>query len=47
VSVEVLPPIETSHWTPENIDEALEEVHAKIRAALPADQLPLASVDAD
>jgi lysophosphatidate acyltransferase len=47
VSVEVLPPIETTHWTPENIDEALEEVHAKIRAALPADQLPLASVDAD
>ncbi len=42
VRVDVLPPIDTAHWSPENIDAALEEVHAMFRAALPDDQQPLA-----
>ncbi len=41
VSVDVLPPMSTTHWTTGNVDEALEEIHAIYRNKLPADQLPL------
>ncbi len=41
VTVEVLPPVRTDHWTSEDSDGALDEIHAIYRAALPPDQLPL------
>ena len=41
VHVDVLPPIDTSHWSPDNIEEALEEVHVQFRNALPREQRPI------
>jgi len=40
VSVDVLPAVETRHWTAEDTDGALDEIHAIYRDALPPDQLP-------
>jgi 1-acyl-sn-glycerol-3-phosphate acyltransferase len=39
VRVDVLPPIDTSDWSLDRVDEAVEQVHARFRATLPADQL--------
>ena len=41
ICLEVLPPIDTSHWSTRSIEEAIEEVHARFRKVLPADQQPL------
>ena len=38
--VHVAPPFDTSHWSLDRIDEALEELHAHFRRVLPADQQP-------
>jgi len=40
VHVEVLPAIDTSHWSAENTDEAVEEMHALFRRHLRPDQQP-------
>jgi 1-acyl-sn-glycerol-3-phosphate acyltransferase len=42
VRVEVLPPVDTSHWTAEHTDAALAEIHAIFCRHLPADQQPAA-----
>ncbi len=44
VEVEFLPPIETAHWTKENLDEHIKEIHDVYLRAVPADQQPLPSV---
>lgn len=44
VEAEFLPPIDTSHWTKENLDEHIKEVHEIYRRALPDDQQPLTDV---
>ena len=41
VSVDVLPAVSTNHWSAEDTDAAVEEIHAIYRRALPPDQLPL------
>jgi len=41
VFVDVLPEVSTLHWSAENTDAALEEIHAIYRRELPPDQLPL------
>ncbi len=41
VEIEFLPPIETAHWTRENLDAHIAEVHDVYVRALPADQRPL------
>ncbi len=38
--VHVAPAMDTSHWSLDRIDEALEELHAHFRRVLPADQQP-------
>ena len=40
VRVDVLPAVSTSHWSAENTDDAVEEIHAIYRRELPPDQLP-------
>lgn len=40
IPVHVAPPMDTSHWSLEHIDDALEELHAHFRGVLPADQQP-------
>ena len=40
ICLEVLPPIDTSHWSTDSIEGAIEEVHACFREVLPADQQP-------
>jgi len=39
VRVDVLPAVDTSRWSVDDIDSAVEEVHAKFRATLPPEQL--------
>ncbi|MFH1532439.1 MAG: lysophospholipid acyltransferase family protein [Pseudomonadota bacterium] len=41
VVVEVLPAVSTAHWSAEDTDGAVDEIHAIYRNALPSDQLPL------
>jgi lysophosphatidate acyltransferase len=43
ITVTFLPPIDTSHWTEDRIDEHLAELRDKFLEALPSDQLPLDS----
>jgi len=40
IPVHVAPPMDTSHWSIERMDDALEELHAHFRQVLPADQQP-------
>ena len=40
IHLEILPPIDTSHWSIDRIEEAIEEVHVRFREVLPADQQP-------
>lgn len=40
IRLDVLPPIDTSQWSIDLIDDAIEEVHARFREVLPADQQP-------
>lgn len=42
VEAEFLPPIETAHWTRENLDQHIQEIHDVYKRALPEDQQPLA-----
>lgn len=42
VRVDVLPPIDTAHWSADHLDQALDELHAVYAAALPEDQKPMA-----
>lgn len=46
VEAEFLPAIETAHWTKENLDEHIKEIHDVYRRALPDDQQPLTDVAA-
>ncbi len=46
VEVEFLPPIDTAHWTKENLDAHIKEVHDVYRRALPEEQQPLTDVAA-
>ena len=41
ISVLVLPPVATDHWTEDSIDEALEDLRARFLANLPEEQQPL------
>lgn len=41
IEIEVLPPIDTSEWSVEHTNEAIEQVHARFRDVLPDDQQPL------
>lgn len=43
VEIELLPPIETAHWTRESLDAHIEEIRQVYIAALPDDQKPLAA----
>ncbi|MCC7112419.1 MAG: 1-acyl-sn-glycerol-3-phosphate acyltransferase [Deltaproteobacteria bacterium] len=43
VDITFLPPIDTSGWTKETLDEHIREVEAVFAAALPEDQRPLAA----
>lgn len=38
--IHVAAPMDTSHWSLERVDEALEELHAHFRSVLPPDQQP-------
>jgi 1-acyl-sn-glycerol-3-phosphate acyltransferase len=40
VRVDVLPPVDTSGWSAEQTDEAIEQIHALFRRQLPAEQQP-------
>ena len=40
VEAEFLPPIDTSHWTRENLDQHIKEVHDVYKKALPPEQQP-------
>jgi 1-acyl-sn-glycerol-3-phosphate acyltransferase len=46
VDITFLPPIDTSGWTKETLDEHIREVEAVFAAALPEDQRPLAAPEA-
>ena len=41
VELVVLPPVNTSHWTENDVEGAVEEIHAIYRSAMPPDQIPL------
>ncbi len=41
IDLEILPPIDTSEWTLENLDRHVEEVREIFRRHLPSDQQPL------
>jgi 1-acyl-sn-glycerol-3-phosphate acyltransferase len=41
VNVQILAPISTQDWTPQNLERHVQEVRARFVAALPADQKPL------
>jgi len=41
VSVDILAPMDTSHWSADETDLAVEEVHSVYREHLPAEQLPV------
>lgn len=43
IRVDVLPPIDTSHWSTDRMDQALEEIDATFRRVLPPDQQRLPS----
>ena len=40
IRLDVLPPIDTSHWSRDHMEEALEEIHSIFRKVLPPDQQP-------
>ena len=40
IRVDVLPAIDTSEWSSQEMNEHLEELHAAFREVLPSDQLP-------
>jgi lysophosphatidate acyltransferase len=44
LGVKVLPPISTAHWTVENLDAHIAEVHAALQGALPPEQQALSPV---
>jgi 1-acyl-sn-glycerol-3-phosphate acyltransferase len=44
VEIEFLPPIDTSHWTAETLDQHMAELRDVYIAALPEDQRPLPEV---
>lgn len=46
VHVEVHPAVDTSHWSLDQIDCALEEIHAVFRRSLPPDQQPAVRMSA-
>jgi 1-acyl-sn-glycerol-3-phosphate acyltransferase len=46
IEIDVLPPIDTSNWDIDHLDEHLEEVARRFRDALPADQRPQVKAEA-
>ena len=43
VSVQILDPISTTHWTAKNLDRHVAEVHARFVEHLPDDQKPVSA----
>jgi lysophosphatidate acyltransferase len=41
IFIDVLPAVDTSHWSADDTDAAVEEIHAIFRANLPPEQRPL------
>ena len=40
IKINIIPPIDTSNWSLERLEKALEEVHAQFRKFLPLHQQP-------